>query len=263
MQNIKLERPLVGFDLETTGVDVDRDRIVQIAVVRVAPDGRRATFDSLVNPEGPIPLQATAVHGIRDEDVRDAPTFAQLRSEVEEMFKDADLAGFNSIRFDLPLLQAELKRAGGFLDLRGVRHLDAMRIFHAMEPRDLSAACRFYCGHELVGAHNALADVNATLEVLDAQLARYDELPGDLDELHRFCNPDEGKYLDRRRKLIWSDDGEPVFTFGKFNGRTLQEVCALPDGRSYLEWILAKDFGEDLKAILREALGGVYPKRQG
>ena len=168
------------------------------------------------------------MHGIRDEDVRDAPTFAQLRSEVEEMFKEADLAGFNSIRFDLPLLQAELKRAGGFLDLRGVRHLDAMRIFHAMEPRDLSAACRFYCDRELTGAHNALADVNATLDVLDAQLARYQELPRDLDELHRFCNPDEGKYLDRGRKLIWTDDGQAMFTFGKYNNRTLQEVCALP-----------------------------------
>ncbi len=263
MQNLKLDRPLVAFDLETTGIDVDRDRIVQIAVVRVSPDGRRAALDSLVNPERPIPPQATAVHGIRDEDVRDAPTFAQLRSEVEEMFKEADLAGFNSIRFDLPLLQAELKRAGGFLDLRGVRHLDAMRIFHAMEPRDLSAACRFYCDRELTGAHNALADVNATLDVLDAQLARYQELPRDLDELHRFCNPDEGKYLDRKRKLIWTDDGEAMFTFGKFNNRTLQEVCALPDGRSYLEWILTKDFGEDLKAILREALDGVFPKREG
>ncbi len=262
MQNLKLERPLVGFDLETTGIDVDKDRIVQVALIRVAPDGRRATLDSLVNPECPIPSQATAVHGIRDEDVRDAPTFAQLRPEVEEMFKEADLAGYNSIRFDLPLLQAELKRAGGFLDLRGVKHLDAMRIFHTKEPRDLTAAFRFYCDGDLTGAHNALADVTATLDVLDAQVGRYEDVPANVDDLHRYCNPDEGKYLDRQRKLIWNDDGNAVLTFGKFSKSTLQEICALADGRGYLEWMLKKDFNEDLKAILREALDGVFPQRE-
>ena len=263
MQNLKLERPLVGFDLETTGVDVDRDRIVQIALVRLAPDGRRATLASLVNPRQPIPPQATAVHGITDADVADKPTFAELRPEIEEMLKDADLAGFNSIRFDLPLLQAELKRAGGLFELRGVRHLDAMRIFHTMEPRNLTAAYRYYCDADLTGAHDALADVNATLDVLDAQLGRYADLPREIDELHRFCNPDEGKYLDRKRKLIWSDGGDAVLTFGKFNGRTLQEICKVPDGRSYLEWMLTKDFDEDLKGILREALDRVFPQREG
>lgn len=262
MQNLKLDRSLVGFDLETTGVDVDKDRIVQIALVRVSPDGRRVTFDSLVNPERPIPPQATAVHGISDDDVREAPTFAKIRPEIEEMFRDADLAGFNSIRFDLPLLQAELKRVGGFLELRGVRHLDAMRIFHSMEPRNLTAAYRFYCNQELTGAHNALADVTATLEVLDAQMKHYPELPRGIAELHQFCNPDEGKYLDRQRKLIWTDQGEAMLTFGKFNKRTLQDVCSLPDGRSYLEWMLQKDFSEDLKGILREALDGVFPQRE-
>ncbi len=262
MQNLKLERPLVGFDLETTGVDVDKDRIVQIALVRIAPDGRRATLESLINPERPIPPGATAVHGISDDDVRDAPTFTQLRPEIEEMFKEADLAGYNSIRFDLPLLQAELKRVGGFLDLRGVRHLDAMRIFHTKEPRDLTAAYRFYCDRDLTGAHNALADVTATLEVLDAQLGKYADLPREIGELHEYCNPDEGKYLDRQRKLAWNDQGEAVFTFGKFRNATLQEACAQADGRGYLEWILSKDFNEDLKAILREALDGVFPQRE-
>ncbi len=263
MKNLNLERALVGFDLETTGIDFDKDRIVQIALVRVEPDGRRSTFKTLVDPERPIPPQATAIHGIRDEDVAGAPTFARIRNEVEEMLKDADLAGFNSIRFDLPLLQAEVRRAGGMLDLRGVRHLDAMRIFHAKEPRDLTAACRFYCDRDLTGAHDALADVTATLEVLDAQLARYADLPREAAGLHAFCNPDEGKFLDVHRKLAWNDQGEAVLTFGKFQGRTLQQICALPDGRGYLEWVLGKDFGEDLKAILREALGGVFPRREG
>lgn len=263
MKNLQLERPLVAFDLETTGTDVDHDRIVQIALVRVAPDGRRATFESLVNPQRPIPPEATAVHGITDADVKDKPTFSRLRPEIEEMLKDADLAGYNSIRFDLPMLEAELRRSGGRLDLRGVRHLDAMRIFHTMERRDLTAALKFYCDKELTEAHDALADVNATLEVLDAQLGRYRDLPRDLNGLHRFCNPDEGRFVDRKGKLMWNDNDEPVFTFGKLKGRTLAEACAMPDGRSYLQWMLTKDFGEDLKTILREALDGVFPRREG
>ena len=262
MQNLALERPLVAFDLETTGIDVDKDRIVQIGLVRVEPGGTRRSWDQLVNPERPIPPEATAVHGIRDEHVRDQPTFAQLRGELETWLADADLAGFNSVRFDLPLLQAELRRAGSGLSFAGARHLDAMAIFHQMERRDLSAAYRFYCGRELEGAHDALADVTATVEILDAQLARYPELPRDLDALHRFCNPDEGRFVDRTRKFCWNDKGEAVFTFGKYNGRSLQETVAVPDGRGYLEWMLGKDFSEEVKGILREALGGVFPQRR-
>lgn len=263
MQNLRLDRALVAFDLETTGIDFEKDRIVQIALVRVEPDGRRATFATLVNPQRPIPPEATRIHGISDLDVQDAPLFAQIRIQVEEIFKNADLAGFNSVKFDLPLLQAELKRAGGLLDLRGVRHLDAMRIFHAMERRDLTAACRFYCGKDFAAAHDALADAEAALEVLDAQIGRYPDLPSDLDGLHRFCNPDEGKYLDLRGKLAWTGAGEAVLTFGKFQNRSLQDVVADKDGRHYLQWMLGKDFDEEVKGIVREALGGVFPKREG
>lgn len=261
MQNLKLDRPLAIFDLETTGVDPDKDRIVQIAIIRVEPDGRRTTFESLVNPERSIPPEASRVHGIKDEDVRDKPTFAQIRREVEEYLEGAVLGGFNSINFDAPLLQAELKRTESDLELRSFKQVDAMRIFHRLERRDLTAAYKFYCGKDLVGAHSALTDTEATLEILDAQVGRYEEVPSELDALHTFCNPDEGKFVDRSRKFRWNDAGDAIFTFGKYNGSTLQEACKDTRGRGYLEWMLGKDFNEDVKDVLRQALGGVFPKK--
>ena len=262
MQNLPLSRPLVVFDLETTGIDVEKDRIVQIAMIRVGPDGQRTTFETLVNPERPIPPEASAVHGIKDADVKDQPTFGQVRREVEEYLTDADLAGFNSVNFDLPLLQEELKRAGSEMEFPGVRHLDAMKIFHRMERRDLTAAYKFYCGEDLTGAHNALADTEATLAILDAQIARYEEVPADVEDLHRFCNPDEGRYVDRKRKFKWNDQGEAEFTFGKFQGQSLNKVVADQRGRGYLEWMLGKDFSEEIKGILRDALDGVFPRKE-
>jgi DNA polymerase-3 subunit epsilon len=222
MKNLPLTRPLVVFDLETTGIDVEKDRIVQIAMIRIEPGGERTTFETLVNPEQPIPPGASAVHGIKDEDVRDKSTFRQIRGEVEAFLTDADLAGFNSVNFDLPLLQAELNRAGGEMDFDGIRHLDAMKIFHRMEQRNLTAAYA----------------------------------------LHRFCNPDEGRFVDRKRKFIWNDQGEAAFTFGKYQGKSLQAVIADQRGRSYLEWMLGSDFSEEVKSILRDALDGAFPKKE-
>ncbi len=262
MQNLQLTRPLAVFDLETTGIDVERDRIVQVAIIRIEPGGTRKTFEALVNPEVPIPPEASRVHGIHDADVQDAPTFAQIRREVEEILTGVDLAGYNSVRFDQPLLTNELKRAGSEMDFRGIKHLDAMRIFHKKEKRDLSAAYRLYCGKELVGAHNALADTTATLEILDAQLNHYDDLPRDVDSLHTYCNPDEGKYVDLKRKFLWNDNGEAEFTFGKFQGQSINAVVADQRGRGYLEWMLGKDFSEEIKGILREALDGVFPRKE-
>ena len=262
MQNLKLTRPLVVFDLETTGINVEKDRIVQIAMIKVAPDGSRTTFETLVNPEQPIPPEATKVHGIKDGDVRDKPTFSQIRSEVEDYLAEADLAGFNSVNFDLPLLQAEMTRAGSEMDFPGVRHLDAMKIFHRMERRDLTAAYKLYCGQDLTGAHNALADTEATLAILDAQIVRYDEVPDEVDALHRFCNPDEGRYVDRKRKFLWDDQGEAEFTFGKYQGQSLNKVVTDQRGRSYLEWMLTSDFNEEVKGILRDALDGAFPKKE-
>ena len=258
MKNLQLQRPLAVFDLETTGVDVEKDRIVQIAIIRVEPDGSRRTFESLVNPERPIPPEATLIHGIKDSDVADQPTFSLIRQDVEEMLTGADLAGFNSIRFDTPLLQNELRWSGSQLDLGEARQVDAMRIFHTMEPRNLAAAMQFYCARELVGAHGALADTEATLAILDAQVGHYEDLPSTVDALHTFCNPNEGRYVERTRKFAWTEAGEAVFTFGKLKGQTLQQAVQ-GDGRGYMEWMLGKDFSEEVKDILRNALVGVFP----
>jgi DNA polymerase-3 subunit epsilon len=263
MQNLQLDRPLVCFDLETTGTDIASDRIVQIALVRVDPDGRRTTLSTLVHPQRPIPPEATAVHGIKDEHVRSAPPFSQIRAEVEEFVQGADLAGYNLVRFDLPLLEAEVQREGGRLDLRGARLLDAMVIFKKKERRDLTAAVQFYCGRSHEGAHTAEADTLATLDVLDAQLARYDDLPRDVAGLHEFCNQGFERFVDRTRKFRWTDAGEAAFNFGKHEGRTLAEMVGNPRDRSYLEWMLGKDFPEEVKGILRDALDGVLPRRDG
>ena len=263
MQNLPLGRPLVCFDVETTGKDPQKDRIVQIALVRVEPGGGKSTFATLVNPERPIPAGATSVHGITDADVLTAPCFRQVVPDVERLLSGADLAGYNLIRFDLPLLEKEFQRAGAVLDLAGRRVIDAMTIFHRQEPRNLEAAVRFYCGQDLQGAHDALADTEATLAVLDAQLARYADLPRDAAGLHEFCNPDHDRFVDRTRKLRWNDAGEAELTFGKHQGKTLQQMATHPNDRNYLEWMRGQssDFSAEVKAIVEQALSGRYPRR--
>lgn len=261
MQNLQLDRPLVCFDLETTGTDVLQDRIVQIALIRIEPGGSRRTFSTLVNPERPIPPAATAVHGIEDADVLTAPAFRQVLPEVLDILTGADLAGFNFIRFDLPLLETEVERAGGRLELEGRRLFDAMTIFHRQEPRNLEAAVRFYCGRELDDAHSALADAEASLAVLDAQLARYADLPRDAEGLHAFCNRDNDRFVDRTRKLRWDDQGEAILTFGKNQGKSLRALAGDPVGRGYLDWMLGKDFSPEVQTILRKALAGEFPRR--
>ena len=259
MENLNLDRPLVCFDLETTGTSVDRDRIVEIGLVRVEPDGTRREYRTLVNPEMPIPPGASAVHGIHDADVRVAPNLAAVAREVIEFFDGADLAGFNSVNFDAPLLTNEMNRVGADFSLEGRRHLDAMRIFFTMEPRTLVAAYRKYCGKDLTEAHAALADVQATLDVLDAMVGRYDELSGDVADLHKVSNPNEGRWVDRSRKFEWNDDGQAVFTFGKHRGRPIAEIAKqYPD---YLEWMLGKDFADEVTGILRNALDGTFPEK--
>ncbi len=261
MKNLDLDRPLVVFDLETTGIDPVSDRIVQIGLVRVEPDGHRRTFVSLIDPRRPIPPQATAIHGITNADVAGRPTFLEIAPELSVLLEGADLAGYNSVRFDLPLLAEELRRAGRPLDMEGRRHLDAMVIFHQKEPRNLEAAFKFYCDKQLAKAHDALGDASATLEILDAQLERYPDLPRDLAGLHQYCNQEEGRWVDATRKFAWTSSGEAVFGFGKHKGKALREVAtSTPD---YLEWIISNDFSEEVKQIARDALGGYFPQRAG
>ena len=253
MKNLRLTRPLAFFDLETTGIDPQRDKIVEIAVVRVDPGGATAGKTRRINPERPIPPDATAVHGIRDEDVAGAPAFRQVARGILDFLADSDLAGFNIRRFDVPLLDREFRDCGLDLALVQRRVVDAMTIFHRKEPRDLSAAVRHFLGREHEGAHGAEADVAATLEVLDAELDRYPDLPRTVAELEDWCHPAPAGAVDRQGKFVIRE-GQIVFAFGRQRGRALVEVARLQ--RDYLEWILKQDFPDDARAIVERALRG-------
>ncbi len=257
MTNLKLERPLSFFDLETTGTDPASDRILEICVLRADPDGSSETRTRRVNPGRPIPAEATAVHGIRDEDVRDAPPFRRIARGLLDFLGDSDLAGFNVQRFDVPLLDREFRDCGLDLGLPRRRVVDAMTIFHRREPRHLSAAVRFYLGREHEGAHGAEADVLAAAAVLDAQLARYEDLPRSVEDLEAWCRRGAGENAaDASGKFVWRN-GEIVFAFGKQRGRTLREVASAQ--RDYLEWILRQDFPEDARRLVEGALRGDDP----
>ena len=260
MKNLRLDRPLVVFDLETTGTDPATDRIVEISGLRIAPDGTRQVKTRRLDPERPIPAGATAVHGITDDDVRGAPTFRQIARSLLEWLDGADLAGFNILRFDVPLLEREFRDCGLDLALAGRRVLDAMAVFHRKEPRDLTAAVRFYLAREHAAAHSAEADVEAAAEVLDAQLARYPDLPRGAAELHAWMRGGRPDGVDSRGKFVWRD-GEAVFAFGKHQGAPLRQVAA--EARDYLEWILGTDFPEDAKGIVAAALRGRFPGAGG
>jgi DNA polymerase-3 subunit epsilon len=256
LKNLELKRPLAFFDLETTGIDPATDKIVEICVVRAEPGGGMETKTRRINPERPIPPAATAIHGIRDEDVRDEPTFRQIARGLLDFLNGADLAGFNVRRFDAPLLDREFSDCGLDFRLAERRIVDAMTIFHRMEPRDLSAASRFYLERELVGAHGAEADVLATVEILDAQLTRYANLPRSVDELDLWGRGGGPGGVDLSGKFVWKD-GEAVFRFGKHQGLPLRRVVR--EAPDYLEWILQSDFPPDTKALVRAALDGTFP----
>jgi len=250
---LQLTRPMVCFDLETTGIDPATDRIVEISILRVEPDGTRQVRTRRINPGRPIPAGATAVHGIRDEDVADAPSFRQIARGLVELLDGADLTGFNVARFDIPMLDREFRDSGLDLGLDKRRVVDAMMIFHRMEPRDLSAATRFYLGREHSGAHEAEADVAASFEILEAQLERYVDLPASVDELDAWLRRIPDNAADKSGKFV-NEDGRVVFNFGKHKGKALADIASsAPD---YLQWILGSDFPDDAKRFVREALDG-------
>jgi DNA polymerase III subunit epsilon len=259
-----LARPVVFFDIEATGTDPMSDRIVELAVVRVEPPpiGMTAPRTWRINPEMRIPSEASEIHGILNDDLGSAPTFAAIAAELAEVFAGADLAGFSIGRFDVRILAAELARAGSTLDLSASRVIDAQVIYHQREPRNLSAALRFYCGRELVDAHGAEADTIAALEVFAGQLARYDELPLDLDALHDESSAHNDAYCDAQRRFMWRDS-EPVFNFGRMRGKSLRTIASDPTERKYLRWFLEGSFDEDAKGIVREALLGRIRRRGG
>ena len=250
-ETLALDRPVVVFDTETTGVNPRTDRIVEIACVKITPDGRREEWVRRVNPGIPIPPASTAIHGIRDEDVKGLPPFREVARELADFLEGCDLAGYNISGFDLPALRIEFLRAGIAFDVAGRRLLDAQRIFFVREPRHLSAAARFYCQAEHDGAHGALADAEMTLRVLEGQLARYPDIPRSVPELHElFCaGLDQDLDPEGRFRLV---HGEPTVNFGKNRGRSLREMSREEPG--FLRWILKGDFSEPVKEIARRYL---------
>ena len=251
INNLRLTRPLAVIDLETTGVKPLADRIVEISVLKLFPDGQRDLRTKRLNPGIPIPPEATAVHGIRDADVAGLLTFKDIAAGLNEYLLACDLCGFNIKRFDLRLLQAEFQRAGFTFSLGGRAILDAMEIFHSYERRDLTAAVRFYLDRDHTDAHSAEADVLATVQVMDAMLARYQDLPRNVTELdQQFKNPEA---LDSDR-FFHCVDGRITFAAGKYRGLALSSIAQ--QDSAYLRWMLDKGFGDDTKAIVRKALQG-------
>lgn len=257
--NLKLERPLAIFDLEATGLNITSDRIVEIAIVRVDPDGKKMTYERRINPEMEISKEATEVHGISNEDVANAPKLKDVVSEVIDFIKGCDLAGFNSNKFDLPMLAEELLRVGSDYDLSQVKHIDVQNIFHKMEQRTLSAAYQFYCDKSLENAHAAFADAEATWEVLDAQVARYSELENNVDFLATFSLYGDVKRADFAGRLAFDKNGEVTYNFGKHKGKSVAQVAKEEPG--YYGWMMDADFPLYTKQQLKAEMERIKAKR--
>jgi DNA polymerase-3 subunit epsilon len=245
--DLNLKNPLVFFDLETTGINITRDRIVEISVLKVHPNGKEETKTRRINPEMPIPPESTAIHGITDEDVKDCPTFKQVAKSFADLLEGCDMAGFNSSRFDVPLLTEEFLRAGVDFDTDKKKFVDVQIIFHRKEQRTLEAAYAFYCNKKLENAHSAEADVIATYEVLKSQLDRYSDLENDVNFLSKEYSSFNNN-VDLAGRIILNDKGVEVFNFGKHRGKSVTEV--LNKEPSYYSWMMDGDFPLNTKQVL-------------
>ncbi|MFV0541724.1 MAG: exonuclease domain-containing protein [Aestuariibaculum sp.] len=243
---LNLTKPICFFDLETTGVNITTDRIVEISILKVYPNGKEENNTWLVNPEMSIPREVTAIHGISDADVADKPTFKDIAKEVYNIVKDSDLGGFNSNRFDIPLLAEEMLRADIDFDMKNRLAVDVQTIFHKMEQRTLSAAYKFYCDKNLDNAHSAEADTRATYEVLKAQIEKYDTLENDTKFLSEFSS--RKQFADFAGFIVYNKKGEECFSFGKYKGKVVTEVLESDPG--YFGWILNADFPLYTKKVL-------------
>lgn len=247
---LQLTRPIAFIDLETTGVSLSSDRIVEIAIIKLLADGTRQTKRKLINPQMSIPKVTSDIHGITDEMVKDAPTFKQVGNEIKMFIENCDLGGYNSNRFDIPILMEEFLRAGMDVDLSTRRMVDVQHIFYTMEPRTLSAAYKFFCDKELVNAHSAEADVDATIDVLEAQLKRYGQLGNTIDSVLGVIG--EEKIVDYARRFSFDDKGNELFNFGKHKGRLVTDV--LKAEPQYYDWMMRGDFPLHTKQKLTEIL---------
>ena len=245
---LNLIKPIVFFDLETTGINIAIDKVVEISILKVFPNGNKESKTWLVNPEIAIPQESSDIHGITNEKVVTEPTFKELAPKINEMIADSDLAGFNSNRFDIPLLAEELMRAGIDFDMKNRKAIDVQVIFHKKEQRTLGAGYQFYCGKELEGAHGAEADTNATYEILLAQLDKYEDIGNTVDALSEFST--HGKRADFAGFILMNDKDQEIFSFGKYKGRTVEEV--LKENPGYNNWIQNADFPLYTKKVLKE-----------
>ncbi len=253
---LELSRPIAFIDLETTGVNLSSDRVVEIAIIKVMPDNSRVVKRRLINPEMPIPKQSSDIHGITDEMVQDAPTFKQAGNEIKQFLENSDLGGYNSNRFDIPMLMEEFLRAGMDVDLSDRRMIDVQHIFYTMEPRTLSAAYKFYCQKDLINAHSAEADISATIDVLMSQIGRYEKLGKSVDTILSVIG--EEKIVDYARRFSFDDKGVEVFNFGKFKGRSVSQV--LKSEPQYYDWMMRGDFPLHTKQKLTEIMNRSYLK---
>lgn len=244
--DLNLTKPIVFFDLETTGTNITSDRIVEISYIKVFPDGREESKAMRINPERHIPEEATRVHHISDADVADQPTFKEVSHQLAQVFTGSDIAGYNSNRFDVPLLVEEFLRVGINIDLSKCRFVDVQTIFHKMEQRTLSAAYQFYCGKDLDGAHSADADTRATYEVLKAQLDRYSNLKNEIAALAEFSS--QNRNVDFAGRIVLNDKDVPVFNFGKYKGQSVEEVFRRDIG--YYGWMMQGDFPLNTKNVI-------------
>ena len=256
-EKIKLSKPLVVLDLETTGTWVEKDRIVEVGMVKLFPDGSKESYVKRVNPGMPIPANVTRIINITDDDVKDAPAFKELAGEVLEFIGEADIGGFNILRFDLPLLEREFIDAGFTFNWRERNIYDAQKVYHIHEKRDLTAAYQLYCDKALTNAHSALGDAEATVEIFDAQIKKYGSPEAGIESIKDFDYERSSAYFDKERKFSWWN-GELYPTFGKYGRKKhIKSICK--NDRRYLEWILTKDFSEEIKTMIRGVLNGEFP----
>ncbi|MBF0276121.1 MAG: 3'-5' exonuclease [Nitrospinae bacterium] len=256
---MKLIRPIIFFDLETTGVNVHQDRIVEIATVKIDVDGSRQTHSRRVNPTIPIPKEASDVHGITDEMVKEEKPFTEIAPQIFSYFEGCDIGGFNVIGYDLPLLKAEFKRAGIDYNTEDVKIADMMQLYHQRVKRNLSAAYRYYCGKSLENAHSAKADIEATAEIFDAQIKEYDDLT-DMNAFHELSYLPFANNVDSDGKFVWNDKDEVVLNFGKNKNEPLALIAT--KNPSFLKWMMNADFSDETKTICRDALNGVFPQKK-
>ncbi|MDR0792281.1 MAG: 3'-5' exonuclease [Chitinophagaceae bacterium] len=253
---LQLERPLAFIDLETTGINITADRIVEIAIVKILPSGEKQVKRKLINPQMPIPKGASDVHGITNDMIKDAPTFTQLANELKQFLDNCDIAGYNSNKFDIPMLIEEFARAGLDFSIAGKKMLDVQKIFHLMEQRTLTAAYKFYCNKSLDDAHSAEADATATWEVLEAQIQRYPQMGNTVEAITKFTGEED--FVDLARRFI-KQNGIEIFNFGKFKGKPVAEV--LKQEPQYYDWMMKGDFALNTKQKLTEIFNRTFLKK--